>query len=133
FVIANMFTWPLPPKTGFRFASALIMRRFFLSCRPCFLMYAQSFLVTSVRGNGFGPTTTARSGLGVIGFMKAAFGFRAAFFFFLTVFLAMRSPLRRRVRASHGRVPRNQPGGSPFGGGSREARPPRPRRSPAAG
>ncbi len=38
FVISNMFTWPLPPNTGFSVSSALIMRLFFLSCRPFFLM-----------------------------------------------------------------------------------------------
>src|SRR5262245_43476144 len=42
--------------------------------------------------------------LGVTGFMKAAFGFRAAFFF--TVFFAMRSPLED-AEASRRRVPRN--------------------------
>jgi glucose/arabinose dehydrogenase len=39
-------------------------------------MYAHSFLVTSVRGMGEEPTTAASCGLGVIGFMNAAFGFR---------------------------------------------------------
>ena len=37
-VISNMFTWALPPKTGFSAASALIMRRFFWSWRLFFLM-----------------------------------------------------------------------------------------------
>jgi hypothetical protein len=46
-------------------------------------MYAHSFLVTSVRGIGFEPTTVASCGLGVIGFMNAAFGVR-----FLAVFFA---------------------------------------------
>ena len=36
-------------------------------------MYAQSFLVTSVRGMGLLPTTSASDALGVIGFMNAAF------------------------------------------------------------
>ena len=40
------------------------------------LMYCQSFLVTSVRGIGELPTTEARSLLGCIGFMNAAFGVR---------------------------------------------------------
>jgi hypothetical protein len=44
-------------------------------------MYAHSFLVTSVRGIGFAPTTSARVLLGVTGRMKAAFGLRALFFF----------------------------------------------------
>ena len=37
-VMSNMFTDDLPPKTVFSVASALIMRRFFLSCSPFFLM-----------------------------------------------------------------------------------------------
>jgi hypothetical protein len=37
--------------------------------------------VTSVRGIGFEPTTSASFALGVTGFMNAAFGFRADFFF----------------------------------------------------
>ena len=37
-VIANMLTDALPPKTAFSLASALIIRLFFLSCRPFFLM-----------------------------------------------------------------------------------------------
>ena len=39
-------------------------------------MYCQSFFVTSVRGIGELPTTEARSLLGCIGFMNAAFGVR---------------------------------------------------------
>src|ERR1700674_1416082 len=70
-----METWPRP-KIGRRFSSALIMRRFFESWRPFRLMYCQSFLVTSVRGIGELPTTEARSLLGCIGFMNAAFGVR---------------------------------------------------------
>src|ERR1700723_2513500 len=38
FVIANMFTEALPPKTAFRFSSALIIRLFFLSWSPFFLI-----------------------------------------------------------------------------------------------
>ena len=37
-VISNMLTVALPPKTGLSAASALIMRRFFVSCSPFFLM-----------------------------------------------------------------------------------------------
>ena len=37
-VIANMLTWLLPPNTALSASSALIMRLFFLSCRPFFLM-----------------------------------------------------------------------------------------------
>jgi hypothetical protein len=43
-------------------------------------------LVTSVRGIGLVPITTPSLGLMVIGFMNAAFGFRAVAFF------AMSSP-----------------------------------------
>src|SRR5206468_11870044 len=53
------------------------------------------FLVTSVRGIGLEPTTSASAGLGVTGFMKAALAFRAGFFFTL---FAMRSPLERRSK-----------------------------------
>jgi hypothetical protein len=48
-------------------------------------MYAHSFLVTSVRGIALDPITAARAALGVTGFMKAAFGFRAGAFFFFAV------------------------------------------------
>src|SRR3546814_5729684 len=49
-VISNMLTLDLPPKTFFSLSSALIWRRFFWSCRLCFLMYAQRFLVIWPRG-----------------------------------------------------------------------------------
>src|SRR4029078_3685979 len=81
FVIANMFTDDLPPNTDLRFSSALIMPLLCLSCCPFFLMSAYSFFVPSVRGIGFAPTTSASVALGVTGRMKAAFGFRALFFF----------------------------------------------------
>lgn len=45
-------------------------------------MYAQSFLVTSVRGIELLPITAASVELGVIGFMKEGFGLRPLFFFF---------------------------------------------------
>jgi hypothetical protein len=38
FVMSNIETCALPPKTTLSAASALIMRRFFLSCRLFFLM-----------------------------------------------------------------------------------------------
>src|SRR4051794_20842443 len=63
-VISNMLTCALPPNTALSASSALIMRLFFLSCRPFFLMYAHSFLVTSVRGIAFDPTTSASLSLG---------------------------------------------------------------------
>src|SRR5690606_5738389 len=93
-VMSNIETWPLPPKTTLSLSSALIMRRFFLSCRLCFLMYAQSFLVSSVRGSGDAPTTAASFSFGVTGFMNAAFGLRLVAFFaaffagFFAAFLA---------------------------------------------
>ena len=37
-VMSNMLTCPLPPNTTLSLSSALIMRRFFASCRPFFLM-----------------------------------------------------------------------------------------------
>jgi len=82
FVISNMLTVPLPPKTAFSAASALILRRFFLSWRFRFLMYCHSFFVTSVRGMALVPTTALSAALGVIGFMNAAEGFRLPAFFF---------------------------------------------------
>ena len=51
-VISNMLTWLLPLNTGLSASSALIMILFFLSCRPRFLMYAQSFFVSSGRDSG---------------------------------------------------------------------------------
>src|SRR5436189_6385785 len=86
-----MLTVPRPPKTALSAASALMLRRFFLSWRPFRLMYCQSFLVTSVRGIALEPMTAPSAALGIIGFMNAALGFRlvafrlaffAAFFFF---------------------------------------------------
>src|SRR4029450_2629327 len=88
-VISNIETCFLPPKTAISAPSALIIRRFFLSCRPFFLMYAQSFLVSSVRGRPFEPTTSASFASGVTGRMNAAFGFRFDFFF--AAFLAIES------------------------------------------
>ena len=92
-VISNMLTVALPPKTGLSAASALIIRLFFLSWRPFFLMYAHSFYVTSVRGIGFEPTTSDSAALGCTGFMKAALGFRL-----LAAFFAISSPGQERPR-----------------------------------
>src|SRR3954452_5515647 len=94
FVISNIETWPLPPKIGFRLSSALMLRRFLASCRPFRLMYAHSFLVTSVRGSGAVPTTAPSWALGVIAFMNAAFGVRLAAFFaaFFAGFAAFLAP-----------------------------------------
>src|SRR5262249_17663115 len=86
-VISNMLTCALPPKTGFSVSSEWIIRLFFLSCSPWRLMYAHSFLVTSVRGIGFEPTTSESAASGATGFMNAAFGFLLLF-----AFLAISSP-----------------------------------------
>src|SRR4029079_5259167 len=80
-------------KISFSLASALIMVRLALSWRSFFLMYSQTFLVTSVRGSGLSPMIAAREPLGVIAFMNAAFGVRflaGAFFatFFAGAFFA---------------------------------------------
>src|SRR5688500_7128241 len=80
--MSNIDTW-FVLKIGRRLSSALIIRRCLASCRLFRLMYAQSFLVISVRGAGVAPTTFARSPLGVIAFMKAGFGARFVALFFL--------------------------------------------------
>src|ERR1035437_193304 len=77
-----MLTCALPPNTALSLSSALIMRRFFLSWSPFFLMYAQIFFVSSVRGIGDIPTTAPTTASGCTGFMNAAFGLRFAFFAF---------------------------------------------------
>src|SRR5262245_41856416 len=90
-----MLTVDLPPKTARSLSSALMFRLFLLSCKPFRLMYAQIFLVRSVRGNGELPTTAASALSGVTGRRNAALGLRflpdffAAFFaVLLTAFLA---------------------------------------------
>src|SRR4029079_3757674 len=122
FVIANMFTLALPPNTAFSLSSALIWRRFFLSWSPFFLMYAQSFFVTSARCIAFAPTMGASVSLGVTGLMKAAFGLRAVFFF--AVFFAMRSPMKthnasRESTTKMTTFPLGNPSNSPHDGASR--------------
>src|SRR5438132_6154609 len=87
FVISNIDTCFLPPKTALSASSALIMRLFLRSCSFLRLMYAQSFLVTWVRGMAFLPITAPRAALGVIGFMNAALGF---LFFLAIVYLSSR-------------------------------------------
>src|SRR3954453_16286394 len=97
-VMSNMLTDVLPPNTCFRLSSALIIRLFFLSWSPFFLMYAQSFLVISVRGIGLAPTTSASLSRGVTGRMKAAFGFRPPLLlavFFATSLSSWRRSMRR--------------------------------------
>src|SRR5687767_7950739 len=88
--MSNIETRDLPPKIGLRFSSALIMRRSLASWSPFRLIYAHSFLVTSVRGMGVEPTTVASCALGVIGFMNAAFGFRFDAVFFRADFFTAR-------------------------------------------
>src|SRR5438067_1871807 len=58
-----------------------MLRRFFLSCRLFFLMYAHSFFVSSVRGSGLLPTIFYSAASGCTGFMNAAFGFLFVAFF----------------------------------------------------
>ena len=53
---------------------------FLLSCKPRFLMYAQSFFVSSGRDSGVEPTTAASLSSGWTGFMKAGFGLRLEVF-----------------------------------------------------
>src|ERR1041385_7008560 len=96
-VISNMLTVPRPPKTALSAASALMLRRFFLSWRPFRLMYCQSFLVTSVRGIALAPITAPSAALGIIGFMNAALGFRLVAFrlaFFAAFFFLSWRPFR---------------------------------------
>src|SRR5690606_40703566 len=59
-VSSNIVTWSLP-KIGRSLASALMLRLLLASCRLCFLMYSQIFLVTSVRGTASEPMTAASS------------------------------------------------------------------------
>src|SRR5215217_7178621 len=85
-VISNIETCALPPKTAFSLSSALIIWRLSAACRSAFLMYSQTFFVTSVRGSGLLPTTAASSAEGVSSFMNAALGLRAAAGFFAAAF-----------------------------------------------
>src|SRR3990167_11154320 len=89
FVISNIETSRLPPKTSFSFSSARILRMFFGFWSLCFLMYTQSFFTTWVRGRALVPTTAASFALVVRAFMKAAFGLRfEVVFFFVDFFFA---------------------------------------------
>jgi hypothetical protein len=54
----------------------LMARRFLESCNPFRLIYAQSLLMTWVRGMGLLPMTAASLGLGCNGLMNAGFGAR---------------------------------------------------------
>jgi len=80
FVNSNMVTCFLPPKITLRVSSALMRVFFFSSWSLFFLIYSQIFLVISLRGMGFEPTTAARASSGWTGFMKAALGLRVAGF-----------------------------------------------------
>src|SRR3982750_3007603 len=53
-----------------------MLRLSLASCKLFFLMYAQTFFVTSVRGRGLLPTMDWRDSPMFIAFMKAAFGWR---------------------------------------------------------
>src|ERR1043165_4136721 len=62
-VIWNIFIF-FAPKMGCNFSSAMISRLLFGFCNLCFLMCAHTFLVTSVRGSGSGPTIFANASEG---------------------------------------------------------------------
>src|SRR3989344_2324225 len=76
FVISNIVTSLLPPKTAFSLSSARIFRLFFGFWRSCFLMYSQIFLTTWERGIGPAPTTASRSASRLRGFDKAGLSAR---------------------------------------------------------
>src|SRR5450432_2207567 len=63
----------LLPKIGCNLSSDRISRLFFGFLSLCFLICAQIFFVTSVRGSGSVPTILARCSEGCIGFIKALF------------------------------------------------------------
>src|SRR6202023_1326310 len=65
-----MLTDALPPKIGLSLSSARMLGLSLGSCSLCLRMYAQIFLVTSVRGRGWLPTTAASASSGCMGFMK---------------------------------------------------------------
>src|SRR4051812_44657495 len=94
-----MVTWLRPPKSGRSFSSALIARRFLASCNPFRLMYAQSLLMTWVRGMGLFPITAASLALGCSGRMNAGFGarFLPDDFFALLVVVFLRDAERLAV------------------------------------
>src|SRR5438309_12108143 len=80
------------PKIGRNLSSARISRLFFGFCNLCFLMCAQIFFVTSVRGSAAVPTILARCSEGCIGFMNALF-----FVAFPAVFFIQASPVMRSL------------------------------------
>src|SRR5512133_2090499 len=72
-VISNIVTCFFPPKRGLSLSSALMLVLFFWSWSEFFLIYCQSFFVTSVRGIALEPTTCESASSGCMGFIKAAF------------------------------------------------------------
>src|ERR1035438_5514044 len=85
----------LLPKIGCNLSSARISRLFFGFWRSCFLMCAQIFFVTSLRGSGSVPTILARCSEGCIGFIKPLFfALGAVFAIFLSVHWRKRDQLR---------------------------------------
>jgi hypothetical protein len=74
---SNIETCFLPLNKSVKAASALIIRLFFLSCNPCFLIYSQVFLIACDLGKLFVPTIAANFADGANGFMKAEFDFCA--------------------------------------------------------
>src|SRR6185503_13601393 len=85
-----MVTWLRLLNNGRSFSSALMARRFLASCNPFRLIYAQSLLITCVRGIGLLPMTAASFALGCKGLMNAGFGarFLPEEDFFLVVFFS---------------------------------------------
>ena len=70
-VISNIETTFLPSNTASSFSSARMLRFSLGSWSSCFRMYSQSFLISSVRGSGSLPTTTASAVSGCTGLLKA--------------------------------------------------------------
>src|ERR1035438_8915509 len=103
----------LLPKIGCNLSSARISRLFFGFWRSCFLMCAQIFFVTSLRGSGSVPTILARCSEGCIGFIKPLFfALGAVFAIFLSVHWRKRDQLRhhRNCNGSGWQMARNGKG-----------------------
>src|ERR1035438_1112612 len=103
----------LLPKIGCNLSSARISRLFFGFWRSCFLMCAQIFFVTSLRGSGSVPTILARCSEGCIGFIKPLFfALGAVFAIFLSVHWRKRDQLRhhRDCNGSDWQMARNGKG-----------------------
>src|SRR5260370_26724690 len=69
-----MVTVLLPLNTSRRLSSALMLRLSFLSCRSCFLTYAQIFFTTSLRGIGLSAAFFSAAARGVIDLLTPPVG-----------------------------------------------------------